>query len=122
MNFSAILADENGETHFADHNVPDRDVPFGPPPNPTGKMTDFGAVTSMFLFSVPAGTDVPAHNAPQPYVCIIISGQGEVSTSDGETRRFSPGDILFCDDLVGKGHVTRAITDLVAAFVNRAQA
>ena len=74
----------------------------------------------MFVFSVPAGTDVPAHNAPQPYVCIILSGQGEVVTSDGETRRFSPGEVLLCDDLTGKGHVTRAITDLVAAFVNRA--
>ena len=41
-------------------------------------------------------------------------------TSDGETRRFSPGDVLLCDDLTGKGHVTRAVTDLVAAFVNRA--
>jgi hypothetical protein len=40
-------------------------------------------------------------------------------TSDGEARRFRPGDVLFCDDLTGKGHVTRAITDMVAAFVNR---
>jgi hypothetical protein len=32
---------------------------------------------------------------------------------------FRPGDVLFCDDLTGKGHVTRAITDMVAAFVNR---
>jgi quercetin dioxygenase-like cupin family protein len=121
MKFPVIRADDHGETHFAVCEIPDRDVPFGPPPNPTGKMTEFGAVTSMFLFSVPAGTDVPAHNAPQPYVCIIVSGQGEVATSDGETRRFSPGDVVFCDDLAGKGHVTRAITDLVAAFVNRAQ-
>jgi quercetin dioxygenase-like cupin family protein len=74
----------------------------------------------MFVFSVSAGTDVPAHNAPQPYVCIILSGQGEVVTSDGETRCFGPGGVLFCEDLTGKGHVTRAITDLVAAFVNQA--
>jgi quercetin dioxygenase-like cupin family protein len=120
MKFPMIRTDEHGETHFAVRDILDRDVPFGPPPNPTGKMTDFGAVTTMFVFSVPAGTDVPAHNAPQPYVCVILSGQGEVATSDGDTRRFSPGDVLFCDDLTGKGHVTRAITDLVAAFVNRA--
>jgi len=120
MKFPVIFTDEHGETHVASRDIPDRDVPFGPPPNPTGKMTDIGAVTTMFIFSVPAGTDVPAHNAPQPYVCIILSGQGQVVTSDGETRRFSPGDVLFCDDLTGKGHVTRAITDLVAAFVNRA--
>jgi quercetin dioxygenase-like cupin family protein len=73
----------------------------------------------MFLFSVLAGTNVPAHNAPQPYICIILSGQGEVVVSDGEARRFAPGDMLLCEDLTGKGHVTRAVTDLVAAFVNR---
>lgn len=120
MKFPMIHADEQGETHFGVQDVPEREVPFGPPPNPTGKMSDFGAVETMFVFSVPAGTDVPAHNAPQPYIAIIISGTGEVVTSDGEARRFHPGEVLFCNDLTGKGHVTRAITDLNVAFVNRA--
>jgi len=34
--------------------------------------------------------------------------------------RFSPSDVLFCDDLTGKGHATRAMTDMTAAFINRA--
>jgi hypothetical protein len=42
-----------------------------------------------------------------------------VVTSDGEARRFYAGDLLLCDDLTGKGHVTRAITGLTLAFVNR---
>ena len=75
----------------------------------------------MCVISVPAGTEVPAHNAPQPYVVIVLSGEGEVATSDGEARRFHPGEVLFCNDLTGKGHVTRAITDLTLAFVNRAK-
>jgi quercetin dioxygenase-like cupin family protein len=116
-----IHADDNGETHFGVKNITEREVPFGPPPNPTGQMGDFGAVETMFVFSVPAGTDVPAHNAPQPYIAMILSGEGEVVTSDGEARRFHPGEILFCNDLTGKGHVTRAITDLMVAFVNRAK-
>jgi hypothetical protein len=64
MKFPMIYADEQGETHFGVQDLPDREVPFGPPPNPTGQMTDFGAVATMFVFSVPAGTDVPTHNAP----------------------------------------------------------
>ncbi len=120
MKFPMIHADQQGETHFGIDDVAAREVPFGPPPNPTGLMSDFGAVATMFVFSVPAGTDVPAHNAPQPYIAIILSGEGEVVTSDGEARRFHPGDVLFCNDLTGKGHVTRAITNLNVAFVNRA--
>jgi quercetin dioxygenase-like cupin family protein len=120
MKFPMIHADEQGETHFGTQDVPEQEVPFGPPPNPSGQMSDFGAVATMFVFSVAAGTDVPAHNAPQPYIAIILSGEGEVVTSDGEARRFQPGEVLFCNDLTGKGHVTRAISDLNVAFVNRA--
>ncbi len=120
MKFPTIQADERGETSFAVLEIPDHEVPFGPPPNPTGSKTDFGAVESMFVFSVPAGTEVPAHNAPQPYICIVLSGEGEVVASDGDARRLGPGDVLFCHDLTGKGHVTRAISDLVAAFINQA--
>lgn len=119
MKFPMILADEQGETHFGVQDISEREVAMGPPPNPKGKMGDFGAVTTMNAFSVPAGTEAPAHNAPQPYVVIVLSGEGEVATSDGEARRFHPGDVLFCNDLTGKGHVTRAITDLALAFVNR---
>jgi quercetin dioxygenase-like cupin family protein len=79
-------------------------------------------MTSLAVFSVPAGTSAPAHNAPQAYIAIVLAGEAEVVTSDGEWRRFLPGEILFCDDLTGKGHVTRAISDLKLAFVHRAQA
>lgn len=119
MQFSMIHADEQGETHFGVLDIPDCDGAVGPPPNPAGRMSDLGAVTTMCVFSFPAGTDAPAHNAPQPYIVLILSGVGEVVTSDGVARRFHPGDLLFCNDLTGKGHVTRAITDLVLAFVNR---
>lgn len=83
-------------------------------------MSDLGAVTTMRVITFPAGIEAPAHNAPQPYVCIILSGEGEVVTSDGTAKRFRAGELLFCNDLTGKGHVTRAITDLTLAFVNRA--
>ena len=120
MKFHRIHSDDQGETHFGVQEIPDLEVPFGPPPNPKGAKADFGAVESMFVFAVPAGTAVPAHNAPQPYIAIIMSGEAEVVASDGDTKRFHPGELLFCDDLTGKGHVTRAISNTVVAFVNRA--
>ena len=120
MKFPAIETDERGETHFHVREIADREASLGPPPNPAGRLADFGSVTTLSVFSVPAGTDVPAHNAPHPYVAICLSGEGEVVASDGEVRRIRPGDVLLCNDLTGKGHSTRAITDLVAAFINRA--
>jgi quercetin dioxygenase-like cupin family protein len=119
MKYPMIQADETGETMFGVREIPDQETAFGPPPNPTGLKTDFGVVEGMFSFSVPAGIHVPAHNAPLPYICIVLSGEAEISTSDGDKRTFGPGDVLFCDDLTGKGHVTSAITDFVAVFINR---
>jgi len=75
----------------------------------------------MSVISFRAGTEAPAHNAPQPYVVIVLSGEGEVMTSDGEARRFRAGELLMCNDLTGKGHVTRAITNLELAFISRAK-
>mgnify|MGYP005826353825 CR=1 FL=1 len=121
MKFPMIHADERGETHFGVHDIPDRELAVGPPPNPTGQMRDCGPVTAMCVIAFPAGTEAPAHNATQTYIAIVLSGEAEVVTSDGEARRFLPGGVLFCNDIAGKGHVTRAITDLTLAFVNRAQ-
>lgn len=121
MKFPAIFVDDQGETHFGVQEMPERELAVGPPPNPAGLMSDFGAVTTMCAISFPAGIEAPAHNAPQPYVVIVLAGEGEVVVSDGESRRFRAGDLLVCNDLTGKGHVTRAITQLTLAFVNRAQ-
>lgn len=120
MKFTQIYTDAQGETHFGDLDLPEQVKAFGPPPNPTGVMSDFGATTGMFVFTMPGGTNVPAHNAPQPYISIMLQGSVDVTASDGETRRFGPGDVLFCNDLTGKGHTTLSITDVTGAFVNRA--
>jgi hypothetical protein len=95
MKFAMIHADEWSETHFGVQDIPERELPVGPPPNPAGQMSDLGAVATMCLIAFHAGTEAPAHNAPQPYVCVILSGEGEVVSSDGESRRFHAGDLLY---------------------------
>jgi len=119
MLFLQIYADPEGESHFREIDVPEAERAFGPPPNPTGRLADFGATTNMFVFTVPAGTLVPAHPAPQAYISVILDGEVEVIASDGESRCFGRGNVLFCDDLTGKGHVTRALVESTAAFINR---
>ena len=83
-----IHADAEGGTHFGVKEFAQRDVALGPPPNPAGRMGDFGP-SRPCSFLAPAGTSAPAHNAPQPYVVIVLSGEAEVVTSDGEARRFT---------------------------------
>jgi len=76
MKFPMIHADERGETHFGVQDIPDREFAVGPPPNPMGQMSDLGAVITMYVISFSAGTEAPAHNAPQPYIVIVLSCEG----------------------------------------------
>lgn len=122
MKFRRIYTDEQGETRIGVLDVPEHEARVGPPPNPAGQMTATEAVSTFVVFSAPAGTEVPSHNAPQPYICIVLSGEGEVETSDGDTVRLRAGELIYCDDTSGKGHVTRSLSDVRLAFINRAQA
>ena len=120
MQFPRIYADDQGETHIGVCEVPEHEARVGPPPSPVGQMTETEGVSTLAIFSAPAGTEVPPHNAPQPYIVIVLAGEGEVETSDGTTLRLGPGGVIYCDDLSGKGHLTRSITDIRIAFINRA--
>jgi hypothetical protein len=122
MKFPRIYADELGETHIGVRDVPEHEARVGPPPNPLGQMTETEAVSAFFVFSAPARTEVPSHNAPQPYICIVLAGEGELETSDGTTLRLRASELIYCDDVTGKGHVTRSISDVRLAFINRAKA
>jgi quercetin dioxygenase-like cupin family protein len=119
LEFPRIYTDEQGETHIGVRDLPEHEARVGPPPNPLGMMTDTEAVSTFVVFSAPTGIEVPSHNAPQPYMCIVLSGEGEVATSDGQTLRLRAGDLIYCDDVTGKGHVTRSISDIRIAFINR---
>ena len=53
------------------------------------------------------------HTAPRRQLIVSLSGESEVTVSDGETRRFGPGSVVLVEDTSGKGHRTRRIGDTV---------
>jgi hypothetical protein len=103
MKFPRIYADAQGETHIGVRDVADHEARVGPPPNPVGQMTETEAVSTLAIFSAPAGTEVPPHNAPHSYIVIVLAGEGEEETSDGKTLRLRPGGVIYRDDTSGKG-------------------
>jgi uncharacterized cupin superfamily protein len=63
------------------------------------------------------------HNADKKRYIVVISGEAEVVTTDGEKARVVPGRIYVAEDLTGKGHTFRVVgkQEWVALFVNFAQ-
>jgi len=118
MKFVRMYADEQGETHLGVLEVPQHDATLGPPPNPVGRMSDRIPVSSLVTYSVPAGTGATWHNAPQPYMCIVLSGEGEVVASDGTSLRAGPGELICFDDV---GDCTPAPCGLPSTLIRHGQ-
>jgi len=57
------------------------------------------------------------HTAPRKQFAINMTGELEVELSDG-TRRKIGSDLVYLEDLTGKGHVTRALGPITNVFLH----
>lgn len=57
------------------------------------------------------------HTAPRKQFAINMSGELEVELTDG-TRRKIGSDLVYLEDLTGKGHVTRALGPITNVFIH----
>jgi uncharacterized cupin superfamily protein len=67
----------------------------------------------------PAGWSSEWHPSKARNIFLVISGEWEVTASDGESRRFPAGSVLLVEDTTGKGHTSRVVSDVdsLAAMV-----
>ena len=61
------------------------------------------------IFTAPVGAFQDWHNAPRRQLCVMLEGVWEVGTTDGEKRRWGPGELFLPDDVEGKGHTSEVI-------------
>jgi len=76
---------------------------------PLGFFTEPAGVKAFFFREVPAKYNYTWHNVVCREYVITIEGKAEIEVSSGEKRRFGKGDVLFAEDVSGKGHKTRVI-------------
>jgi hypothetical protein len=57
------------------------------------------------------------HTAPRKQFAINMTGALEVELTDGTRRRIG-SDLVFLEDLTGKGHVTRALGPITNVFLH----
>ena len=58
------------------------------------------------------------HVAPRRQFAINLTGELRVETSDGDTRRIGPGDLVLLEDTHGRGHVTRLLGPVTCVFLH----
>ena len=58
------------------------------------------------------------HTAPRKQFAINLTGDLEVELSDGTRRAIGQGDLVYLEDITGKGHVTRVLTSVTNLFIH----
>ncbi len=57
------------------------------------------------------GYSADEHPTSARNFCLTLSGEMELTASDGETRVFTPGSVLLMEDTTGKGHAVEFPSD-----------
>lgn len=75
-------------------------------------MSEIFRCDSIFFRETPEGHVQDFHNAPRRQLIFLTSGILELESSEGRRVICRPGDLIFAEDMQGKGHVTRSLRDL----------
>lgn len=107
VSYTRIESTADGASRFTvgEVELSGRVVAAGVPAMLVGALPSAAGVT--FLRS--DGFDSAPHPAPARQWVIMLHGVIEVTTTDGEARRFGPGDLLLAADTEGEGHRTQAV-------------
>lgn len=89
---------------------------------PDEASTDVKA-TDTYLARGAPGMFETWHATKRKRYIVVIRGEADVTTTDGEKLRLVPGHLYLAEDLTGKGHTFRVLgnQEWVALFVNCAQ-
>jgi quercetin dioxygenase-like cupin family protein len=85
-----------------------REVPLKGTDRPASDTFHGGAV---FFRETPEGHVQELHNAPRRQLIFLTSGLLELQSSEGARFICRPGDVIFAEDMRGKGHITRSLRD-----------
>src|SRR2546423_6188616 len=116
MKITRLLSTNDGESHFDDVAIEFGATDYAPPAPPLG-LSETSAATQVRFMNAPTGWQSDWHSSSARNLFVVLSGEWEVTASDGETRRFGTGSILLVEDTSGKGHTSRVLSDSIAVMV-----
>jgi len=116
--YTRLYSDAQGESHFDNVEIDLASTDYAPPAPPL-ELSAVKPASHFGFMNAPAGWASDWHPSPARNMFFVLTGEWEVSASDGETRKFSAGSALLVEDTTGKGHSSLVVsgTDSLAAMV-----
>ncbi len=108
MKITRFYATTDGESRFENLEIPLAN-PRRDADGHTLLLSHSFASPGVCFVELPDGLAQDWHQAPTRQIVVVLSGTMEVTTSDGQTRRWTAGEAFLADDVTGKGHRTRTI-------------
>jgi len=119
MRYTRLFADDTGESHFEDVEIEFAETEYISSSAPLG-LSLLSSATQLGFMNARAGWEADWHPSAARNFFIVLTGEWEVTASDGETRRFGPQGLLLVEDTTGKGHKSRVISDSIAVMMELA--
>lgn len=121
MRIARLYCDNSGESHFDDIEIElvatdyVSSAPLIELSNPT-------PASQVRFMSAHAGWRSDWHASSARALFFVLTGEWEVSTSDGDSRRFGVGSALLVEDVSGTGHGSRVVSaqSSIAAMIELA--
>ena len=108
MRYVQLTVDDQGETHFRDAELDMNEADYRPPA--PLMFVSHAYESSVIQFArLPAGWEGASFTIPSKQFVVIVSGEINITVSDGERRTFKSGDVVLMEDTHGKGHSTRVV-------------
>lgn len=106
MNYVRIYTGDDGLSHFEDVEVDLSEA------GSAGQRLSQAMAAGSLIFRANTGSyDLDWHPAPRRQFVVNLTGEVQITASDGEVRVFGPGSIMLADDTTGKGHQSKATSD-----------
>lgn len=116
MRYARLFADDSGESHFDDIEIEFTASDYVQSAPPLDFSVTFPASQVAFM-RAPPGWASDFHVSSARNMFVVLSGEWEVTASDGESRRFAAGAALLVEDTTGKGHSSHVVSDTESVAV-----
>ena len=92
--YTRVYSDDFGESHFEDVEI-DLTLTEYAPAAPPLELSSITPARNFGFMNTPAGWSSDWHQASARNIFFVLTGEWEVTASDGETRRFGVGSVLL---------------------------
>jgi quercetin dioxygenase-like cupin family protein len=111
IEYLRIYSDTEGCSHFEMKNIEMAPKDYAPPAPPLNTSMLESANNNVFL-ELPVGWYGDWHPSPFRQWLIILSGECEFESGDGEKVVCKAGDMALLEDTTGKGHQTEVLGNI----------